>query len=117
MFVVSIIKNNLSNRSVWSIYIIRCGDRSLYTGVTNNVAKRFAVHQSGGSQAAKYTRTRHPLKLVFTAEIGTKSAAYSAEYHVKKLTKSKKEGLVAGSISLADLSFMQLEQSEQSGQC
>ncbi len=96
---------NLSNHSVWSIYLIRCGDRSLYTGVTNNVAKRFAVHKSGGSQAAKYTRTRHPLKLVFTAEIGTKSAAYSAEYHVKKLTKSQKESLVAGTISLADFSL------------
>ena len=99
----------MNNHSVWSIYIIRCGDRSLYTGVTNNVAKRFAVHQSGSSQAAKYTRTRHPLKLVFTAEIGTKSAAYSAEYHVKKLHKRQKESLVAGTISLADLSFMQTE--------
>ena len=93
--------------SIWSIYMIRCGDRSLYTGVTNDVARRFAVHQSGSSQAAKYTRTRHPLKLVFTAEIGTKSAAYSAEYHVKKLHKKTKESLVAGRISLADLSFMQ----------
>jgi len=93
--------------STWSIYMIRCGDRSLYTGVSNDVAKRFAVHQSGGSQAAKYTRTRHPLKLVFSAEIGTKSAAYSAEYHLKKLHKRTKESLVAGRISLADLSFMQ----------
>ncbi|MEL6927106.1 MAG: GIY-YIG nuclease family protein [Cyanobacteria bacterium J06600_6] len=93
--------------SIWSIYMIRCGDRSLYTGVSNDVAKRFAVHQSGSSQAAKYTRTRHPLKLVFIAEIGTKSAAYSAEYHVKKLSKSQKESLVAGRISLNELSFRQ----------
>ena len=95
--------------SIWSVYIIRCGDRSLYTGVSNNVAKRFAVHQSGSSQAAKYTRTRHPLKLVFTAEIGAKSAAYRVEYYLKKLTKSKKESLVAGRISLADLNLMQTE--------
>ncbi|MDJ0651128.1 MAG: GIY-YIG nuclease family protein [Xenococcaceae cyanobacterium MO_188.B19] len=54
------------NVIMWSIYMIRCGDNSLYTGISNDVAKRFAVHQSGNSQSAKYTRTRHPLKLVFT---------------------------------------------------
>ena len=88
---------------MWSIYMIRCGDRSLYTGISNNVAKRFAVHQSGSCQAAKYTRTRHPLKLVFTAEIGTKSAASRMEYCVKQLPKKTKESLVAGTTSLSAL--------------
>ena len=88
---------------MWSIYMIRCGDLSLYTGISNNVAKRFAVHQSGSSQAAKYTRTRHPLKLVFTAEIGTKSAASRMEYCVKQLPKKTKESLVAGTTSLSAL--------------
>jgi putative endonuclease len=92
---------------MWSIYIIRCGDRSLYTGISNNVAKRFAIHQSGSSQAAKYTRTRHPLQLVFTAEIGSKSAASRLEYYVKQLPKSTKESLVAGTILLSDLGFME----------
>ncbi|PSB07383.1 hypothetical protein C7B62_20090 [Pleurocapsa sp. CCALA 161] len=91
---------------MWSIYIIRCGDRSLYTGISNNVAKRFAVHQSGSSKAAKYTRTRHPLRLVFTAEIGTKSAASRMEYCVKQLPKRTKENLVAGTISLSDLGLI-----------
>lgn len=91
---------------MWSIYIIRCGDHSLYTGISNNVAKRFAIHQSGSSQAAKYTRTRHPLRLVFTAEIGTKSAASRLEYYVKQLPKRTKESLVAGSISLSDLGWI-----------
>lgn len=91
---------------MWSIYMIRCGDRSLYTGVSNNVDKRFAVHQSGSSQSAKYTRTRHPLKLVFTAEIGTKSAASRTEYYVKQLSKKQKEQLVAGTISLSDLGLV-----------
>ena len=90
---------------MWSIYIIRCGDNSLYTGISNNVARRFAVHQSGNSQAAKYTRTRHPLQLVFTEEIGTKSAASRIEYYLKKLTKKQKERLVAGTISLSDLNL------------
>ena len=91
---------------MWSIYIIRCGDRSLYTGISNDVAKRFTVHQSGSSQASKYTRTRHPLKLVFTAEIGDKSAASKAEYKIKKLPKKTKERLVAGTTSLFDLGLL-----------
>lgn len=91
---------------MWSIYIIRCGDRSLYTGISNNVAKRFAVHQSGSSQAAKYTRNRHPLCLVFSAEVGTKSAASRMEYYVKQLPKRTKESLVAGTISLSDLGLI-----------
>jgi putative endonuclease len=90
----------------WSIYLIRCGDRSLYTGISNNVAQRFAIHQSGSSKAAKYTRTRHPLHLVFSAEIGTKSAASRMEYYVKQLPKRTKESLVAGTISLSDLGFI-----------
>ena len=92
---------------MWFVYMIRCGDRSLYTGISNNVNQRFAVHQSGGAKAAKYTKTRHPLQLVFTAAIGTKSAASQVEYRLKQLPKRTKEDLVAGKISLFDLSFMQ----------
>ena len=88
---------------MWSVYIIRCGDNSLYTGISNDVAKRFAVHQSGGSQAAKYTRHRHPLKLVFSQEIGTKSQASRAEYRIKQLPKGTKESLVSGMTSLSNL--------------
>ena len=88
---------------MWSVYIIRCADNSLYTGISNNVAKRFAIHQSGGSQAAKYTRYRHPLKLVFSQEIGTKSEASRAEYRIKQLPKGTKESLVRGMTSLSNL--------------
>ena len=80
--------------------MIRCRDNSLYTGISNDVTKRFQIHQSGSSKAAKYTRNRHPLKLVFSVEIGTKSAASRIEYYVKKLSKNTKESLVAGTISL-----------------
>lgn len=93
----------------WSVYIIRCGDNSFYTGISNDVPKRFEVHQSGSIKAAKYTRTRHPLQLVFTAEIGDRSAAYSAEYRLKKLSKRSKELLVAGEISLSDLGIIEPE--------
>ena len=95
--------------SIWSVYIIRCGDRSLYTGISNDVAQRFAVHQSGNAQSAKYTRYRHPLELVFTAEIGTRAAASRAEYHIKQLPKKTKELLVAGMISLSEIGIESLE--------
>ena len=96
---------------MWSVYLIRCGDRSLYTGISNNVAKRFAVHQSGNAQSAKYTRHRHPLELVFTAEIGTKSAASRAEYYIKRLPKKTKELLVTGKTSLSALGILDSENS------
>jgi putative endonuclease len=88
---------------VWSVYMIRCGDNSLYTGISNDVLKRFEVHQSGSVKAAKYTRNRHPLQLVFSAEIGDRSAASRTEYRLKKLSKRSKELLVAGKISLFNL--------------
>ena len=88
---------------MWSVYIIRCSDRSLYTGISNDVAKRFAIHQSGKATAAKYTRTRRPLELVFTQEIGDRAAASKVEYQIKKLPKTKKERLVAGLVSLVEL--------------
>ena len=88
---------------MWSVYLIRCGDRSLYTGISNNVQQRFAVHQAGKAAAAKYTRNRHPLTLVFTQEIGDKSLASRVEYRIKQLSKAQKECLVAGQVSLVDL--------------
>ena len=91
---------------MWSVYMIRCGDNSLYTGITNDVPKRFAVHQSGSAKAAKYTRNRHPLQLVFSAEVGDKSAASVAEYHIKKLSKQSKELLVTGKTSLSELGII-----------
>lgn len=90
---------------MWSVYMIRCSDNSLYTGISNDVPRRFAVHQSGNSRSAKYTRTRHPLQLVFTAEIGSKSAASRVEYFLKKLSKKQKEKLVVGTISLSELNL------------
>ena len=86
--------------------MIRCGDNSLYTGISNDVPKRFEVHQSGSSQAAKYTRNRHPLQLVFSAEIGDRSAASRAEYRLKKLSKRNKELLVTGETSLFNLGII-----------
>ena len=87
---------------MWSVYMIRCRDNSLYTGISTDVAKRFAVHQSGNSKASKYLRSRQPLRLVFQAEIGSKSESSRTEILIKALPKKMKEALVAGTLSLAD---------------
>jgi putative endonuclease len=86
--------------TVWSLYMIRCADRSLYTGITTDLDRRFAEHQSQGPKCAKYLRGKAPLVLVFTMPVGTKSAASRLELKVKKYSKRVKEQLVAGEITI-----------------
>ena len=75
-------------------YILRCSDDTLYCGWTNNLEKRLAAHNAG--TAAKYTRTRRPVELVYYEEFETKQEAMSREYHIKKLTKRDKTELING---------------------
>jgi putative endonuclease len=84
----------------WSIYILRCADGSLYTGVAVDVARRFEEHQSQGPKAAKYVRGRAPLKLVYTRKIGTRSEALKEEWRLKRLSKACKEQLVGAADGL-----------------
>lgn len=78
----------------WYLYILRCGDGTLYTGITTDVQKRLEVHRSG--KGAKYTRGRTPLELVYQEECGAHSDALKRELAVKKLSRRDKEGLAAG---------------------
>jgi putative endonuclease len=78
--------------SLWSLYLVRCRGGSLYTGVTTDVARRFAEHAKG--KGASYLRGRAPLDLVFQKRLGSRSLALAVEYRVKHLTKAKKEELV-----------------------
>jgi putative endonuclease len=80
--------------SDWFVYMIRCRDASLYTGITTDVPRRFAEHQENGNTGAKYLRGRGPLTLVFQKSIGSRSIALSVERKVKKLPKTKKEELL-----------------------
>jgi predicted GIY-YIG superfamily endonuclease/ribonuclease HI len=83
-----------ADRPEWSLYMIRCPDGSLYTGISTDVARRFENHQKMGKQGAKYLRGKSPLKLVFQKKIGSKSLALKMEHKIKKLTKSQKEILI-----------------------
>ena len=87
-------------KSTWSLYMVRCGDQSLYTGISNDVPKRFESHCAQGKHCAKYLRGRSPLSLVFVSEVGDHGKAASAEHKVKRLCKQDKERLVRGHISL-----------------
>lgn len=77
----------------WYVYIVRCGDNSLYCGVTLDVERRLREH-SGGSRGSKYLRGRGPLRLVYIRRFDSKGAALSAEAAIKKLPRQKKEWLL-----------------------
>ena len=77
--------------SVWYLYILRCGDGSLYTGITTDVDKRLEMHRSG--KGAKYTRGRGPLEVVYREECGTHSQALKREIAVKRLSPQQKRKL------------------------
>lgn len=76
----------------WSVYLVRCKDNSLYTGISNNVPKRVSAHNSG--KGARYTRSRRPVILVYSENAASKSAALKREAAIKRLTKKAKEKLV-----------------------
>ncbi len=79
---------------VWHLYVVRCHDGNLYTGITTNVARRFVEHQGSGDTGAKYLRGRGPLVLVFQKKLGSRSLALGVESKVKKLSKARKEELI-----------------------
>lgn len=77
---------------IWYLYILRCKDGSLYTGITTDVEKRLEAHRSG--HGAKYTRGRGPLELVYREECGTHSDALKREWEVKQLKRCQKQQLI-----------------------
>jgi len=89
--------------SQWTLYLIRQNNGDLYTGITTDVERRFAEHQAGGKKAARYLRGKGPLQLVYSRQIGSRSAALQVEAAVKKLPKPAKEQLVAGSLTLEEI--------------
>lgn len=89
--------------STWFVYIIRCADDSLYTGITTDVSRRFAEHAKAGPRAAKYLRGRGPLTLVFSASADSKSNALSLERRIKALPRKDKLALLDGRLALTDL--------------
>ena len=80
----------------WILYVVRCSDGSLYTGVTNNLKRRILEHNYG-MRGAKYTRSRRPVEVVYEENCTSHSDALKKEWAFKKLSKAKKERRVAES--------------------
>jgi len=78
----------------WSVYIVRCADGSLYTGVATDVARRVEEHNSNNLLASNYTRARRPVVLVYEEAAATRSAAGKREYQVKRMSRREKEALM-----------------------
>lgn len=79
---------------MWYVYVVRCSDNSLYTGITTDVSRRAKEHnrKSGGN----YTRTRTPVKLVYQEPHPTQSSALKREAQIKRWARSKKLALIKG---------------------
>ena len=75
------------------VYLLRCGDGSVYTGCTNDLARRLRAHQSG--RGAKYTRSRLPVELVYREPAADRSAALRREAAIKAMTRAEKLALLA----------------------
>lgn len=78
----------------WFVYMIRCNDGSLYTGLSTDVERRFAEHQSQRGKCAKYLRGKAPLELVYQLQVATRSLASQLEIEIKQMSKQQKEQLI-----------------------
>jgi putative endonuclease len=78
--------------TLWHVYIVRCADASLYTGIAKDLHARISEHNAGGG--AKYTRTRLPVELVYIEEASGRSAAQRREAAIKKLSANDKRALI-----------------------
>ena len=78
--------------SVWYLYMLRCRDGSLYTGITTDVQRRLEAHRSG--KGAKYTRGRGPLTVVYTEQHADRASASRREWEIKHMTREQKLALI-----------------------
>ena len=83
---------NINESSKWTVYIVRCADKSLYTGITTNIERRIDEHNDNSttSKAAKYTRARQPVTLVHAEQASNRAEASRREYQIKKMTREEK---------------------------
>ncbi|MBX4215719.1 GIY-YIG nuclease family protein [Candidatus Parcubacteria bacterium] len=80
---------------VYYVYLLKCGDGSLYTGITLDVARRLSEHREG--TASRYTRSRKAVKMLYSEKVKDRSKALKREAAIKKLTRKAKLSLIRGS--------------------
>ena len=88
---------------MWYVYVVACFDDSLYCGITTDVNRRIKQHNGDISGGSKYTRSRRPVKLVWSVDVADRSEASKVEYKIKRLSKLKKEKLVSKVHNIFDL--------------
>lgn len=83
--------------TIFTLYLLRCSDSSLYCGIAQDLEKRLAEHngEGGSGRGAKYTRSRRPVEVVYSRRFRTKSAAMKEEARIKKLSRAEKLEVVA----------------------
>ena len=81
--------------TAWFVYMLRCADGSLYTGITTDVDRRVAEHNGDGVLAARYTRSRRPVELVYVEAAASRSEAARREAAIKRLDRARKLALCA----------------------
>ena len=79
---------------MWSVYVLRCKDGTLYTGIATDVDRRLAEHRGPGGRGAKYLRGRQPLELVMSRSVGAREIALRVEHRIKRLARAEKEALL-----------------------
>ena len=80
--------------AIWYVYILKCRDKSLYTGIALNIRRRIGEHRAG--KGSKYVRSRLPVKLVYQEKLPNRSSALKREAQIKRLTPLRKKALIAG---------------------
>ena len=86
-------KMNTPNAPTWWVYLVLCGDRSIYTGIAIDVARRLSEHREGGARAARYLRGRGPLRLLIAQPVGQHGDALRLEMKIKRLGSDAKRQL------------------------
>lgn len=82
---------------MWYVYILLCKDGSLYTGITNNLKKRFLDHQNG--KGGNYTRSHKPVKIIYSEQLKTRSDALKREFEIKSWDRTRKIKLLGLQLS------------------
>jgi putative endonuclease len=80
----------------WVVYMLRCADGTLYTGITTDVTRRIAEHNGGGGAGARYTRNRRPVTLVYMEPADSRAEAARREAAIKQLDRQHKLALCSG---------------------
>jgi putative endonuclease len=94
--------------STWSVYLVRCADNTFYVGSTTDVEARAAAHNAG--RGARYTSGRRPVEVVYVEACGSRSAALRREHALKRLTRTQKERLIAGTPGLKPRGSMRAQE-------